>query len=177
MAGKHEPTNGLRRRIVSSLPLDLKLQDDNGSVQTLSFRLSFDFNAIALIEEQTGFQVLTGEIWRNLNAKNLSIMFWAAILANSPQYQGEDGLEIVRSYMDAGNSDQIAEAILDAYILSLPPEKRQMMKELKEKALHGEGPTKGLAMETPAPSSLVDGSSAGPSPATTSASASPNSES
>jgi hypothetical protein len=168
---KQHPHAALRRRLVPSAPLMLTLAEDGGSTVTHAFRLSFDFNALARVEELTGLNVLSGEIWAHLNPKTLGALFWGAILANHPEYNCEEGLEIVRSFMDAGNADQIAMAILDAFILSLPADKQAPMLKLKEMALHGGNPTSpgpatretGSRLET-AP--LPDGSTITPSPAT-----------
>lgn len=139
----------LKRRIVPSFPLALNLTDDDGTKQTLNFRLSFDYNAFALIQDRTGLEMATGDVWRNLRGSVLSVVFWAALLAHHQEYRGDEGLEVIRSYMDAGNTDQITEAILDAYIASLPEEKQAPIRELKERALHGD-PTK-PGPETPGP--------------------------
>ena len=133
-------STALKRRIAPSVPLKLQLDDDGGTNFVREFRLSFDFNAAALIEEKTGLNLLTAEVWTSgLSSRSLSVMFWAAVLANHPEYafpdeHGEptdEGLEIIRSYMDVGNTDAIHGALWDAYFISLPKEKREALEKAK----------------------------------------------
>lgn len=125
-----------------SVPLKLDLEDEGtGATFTRNFRLSFDFNAIALCEERTGLGFLNGEIWTKLNATNISIMLYAAILSNHPEYWTVDkfsnptpeGLEVLRSYLDAGNLQLVTRALNDAFMQSLPVDKRAEL-EAKQKA-------------------------------------------
>jgi len=133
--------SALRRRIAPAVSLTLELEDDSGGHLTRTFRLSFDFNAIALVEERTGLTLLAGDIWKNLSAKVLSIMLWASVLAQHAEYDSEEGLHVIRSFMDAGNADLIAERLFDAYIAGLPADKRKQLVAAKEKALRGKDPT------------------------------------
>src|SRR6202043_3945047 len=106
----------------------------------------FDFNAIAFCEEKTGLGFLNGEIWTKLNATNISIMLYAAILANHPEYWTEDkfgnptseGLEVLRSYLDAGNLSTVTRALNDAFMESLPADKRDEL-QAKQKAEESKG--------------------------------------
>jgi hypothetical protein len=159
----------LRKRIAPSAPLKLTLTDDTNATFSRNFRLCFDFNAITLIEETTGFGLLTGEIWKHLTAKVVSVMFWAAVLAVHEEYEGAEGLAVIRSYMDAGNVDTITDALIDAFLISLPKEKQERLRALKEAALKGEdtNPTPPV-VEMPPPETLSHGESVGPSPAMTS---------
>lgn len=136
-----EEKSPLRLRQAKSVPLTLKLEEDGGATFTKNFRISFDFNAISLIEEMTrspfrpdGLGFLSGEIWKKLNATNISIMFFASVLANHPEYNtldkatGEpttDGLGALRSYLDPGNVETIIKALNEAFMIALPKEKRE----------------------------------------------------
>ena len=71
----------------------------------------------------------------------MSIMLWAATLACHPEYAGEEGLGVIRSYMDVSNQDLIGERLFDAYIAALPEAQRNALMAAKEKALRGENPT------------------------------------
>lgn len=182
----------LKRRIAPSVPLNLELEEDAGAKSVKNFRLSFDFNAKAEIEERTGLNLLTAEVWTKMSARTLSIMLWAAVLANHPEYRTEDGkgnetdegLEVIRSFMEVGNSDAIHDALWNAYFISLPKDRRELLekarKELMEAAkARAEGRPLPLAQvpeNPPAQPSqglipqVSDGSISGPSPATTLAS-------
>jgi hypothetical protein len=155
------PVNGkLRRRVTPSFPLALELPEDAGQKLTLDLRLAFDFNALSAVEEATGFSPLSGDIWNHLTARTVGALFWASLLAHQPEYEGVEGLAIARSYMDASNAAVITHAVMEAFIVSLPPEQQKIMRE------------KGRLNPTPAATdSALAGSTSGPSPDTTSGSA------
>jgi hypothetical protein len=135
-------TNGLRRRIAPSVALSLELVDDNGDKFTRNFRLSFDLNAMTLVQEETGLSMLNGEIWNLINEKTLSVMFYAAILAQQPEYASKDGLAVIRSYMDASNAEKITEALNEAFLLQLPKERQDKIRAAQQAAKEkGENPT------------------------------------
>jgi len=110
----------LRRRITPSVPLRLTLTNDDGQEFSVEFRLSFDFNAMAEIEERAGVSMLDGEIWKHLSARTLRIMFWASALHHHPEFRSDEGLEVVGSYMDPSNAGTIAEALERAFVASVP---------------------------------------------------------
>lgn len=140
----------LRRRIVPSVLLTLDLRDDDGSVFQRNFRLTFDFNAFARIQERSGLDMMSQNVWALLTPASLSVMLWAAVLACHPEYDSDDGLIVIRSYMDAGNQDLIAEKLFECHAAALPEDRRKALMEAKEKALRGENPTL-AAQETRSP--------------------------
>lgn len=153
-----EKVTPLRRRIAPAVTLKLELSDDSGDVLIRNFRLSLDFNAACLIQEKTGKSLLDGATWEDVSPVTLSTMFYAAILANQPEYDTRDlqgdptdeGLEVIRSYMDAGNAKQIQEGIFDAFISSLPAARQAEIKVAREKAAEkAKGPNE------PAPAEIL----------------------
>ena len=128
----------LRRRIVPTALLELELPEDGGGKILIKLRLSFDFNALALIQERCGLDMTEQNVWALLNPSNASVMLWASALACQPEYADEEGLGVIRSYMDAGNYVLIVERMFDAYVASLPEAQRKALMEAKEKALRGE---------------------------------------
>jgi hypothetical protein len=147
--------SALKRRIPPSVPLTLELQDHTGAKSSKSFMLCFDFNAIATVEEMTGLGMLNGEIWelfgrdeeekkgdvkqskkhvrpKGSGAKALGVMFWAGVLAHHPEYDSEEGLAVIRSYMDAGNAVQIAGALQRAFVASLPKAQQEAIAAVPE---------------------------------------------
>jgi hypothetical protein len=156
----------LRRRIAPSTPLSLELVDDSGDKFTKNFRLSLDYNAASYIELKSGFGFLDGEIWGQLNATTISIMLYAAVLANHPEYwtvdrndqATDEGLEVIRSYMDMENTEQITKALNDAYVSSLPPDKKERaLKAQAEAEARAENPTKPAATPSPMPIATAAG--------------------
>jgi hypothetical protein len=171
------PAHALKRRIAPSVPLTLTLQSDGGESFTLEFRLTFDFNAAAIVEEKTGLNLLTAEVWTSgLSSRSLSVMFWAAVLAQHPEYDtvddagepSEEGLEVIRSYMEVGNTDFIHEALWNAYFMSLPKEKREALERARKAIETGSSPQTVAPKEPAAATSLSNGSTSGQSPDTTS---------
>ena len=183
----------IKRRIAPSVPLKLDLLDDGGAKLTLNFRLSFDFNALARVEEKTGVTELGFAIWAKLSPRVLGAMLWAGILAHHPEYltvddngkETEEGLEIVRSYIDPGNIDLVHDAIWDAYMATLPSDQAQKLKDWRkrrEEELRNKAKAKSPNADAPVPggalatnedaqkNELSDGTNSGPSPDTTSAS-------
>jgi hypothetical protein len=143
----------LRRRIAPSVPLHLELEDQSGDKLIRNLRLSIDFNAACLVQARIGKSLIDGDTWDAISPESLSVIFYAALLANHPEYRtkdedGEDtdeGLEVVRSFIDPGNCLQIQDACLDAFVMTLSParqakiaESRRKLKELREKLERGE---------------------------------------
>lgn len=133
---------GLRRRIAPSVPLTLELEDEGGEKFVRSFRVSFDVNAMALVQEETGYSMLNGEIWGHIDETTLSSMFRAALLTHQPEYGGLEGLQVIRSYMDASNAEKITVALNEAFLIQLPKERRDKLREAQKDAkAKGENPT------------------------------------
>lgn len=124
----------IRKRLAPSVPLTLTVGDEAGNKEVLSLRLSFDFNALALVEERTGISLLSGKIFSLLNATNLSLLLWASMLQNHSEYAGEEGLEAIRSYMTLENAKTVEAAVSEAFILCLPPEQREAIRVAAEEA-------------------------------------------
>ena len=162
----------LQRMIRPSVPVTLEF---SGGEKSKTFRLSFDFNALARIEEQTGLDMLNVfGIWTKMSATVLSAMFWAAALAHHPEYDSPEGLVAMRSYLDHDNAERTVEALWQAYLLFLPEDKAAALRKARADALKKaqEGETENPpppAMAAPAAES--SGSTSGPSPASTSESA------
>lgn len=125
-------TPQLRRRIMPYTSLTLNLEDANGDKFVRNFKLSWDFNAQALVEFRTKMSMLDGSIWTTNSPTVLSAMLQAAVLMHQPEYGGEVGLEVLRSYLDAGNIVEVSTALNEAFIASLPVEKQKKIRELQK---------------------------------------------
>lgn len=143
----------LRRRIMKSTPLTLQLEDENGDKFTRMFRLAFDFNAQCIVEFRTKLSMLEADIWLRDSPTNLSVMFHAAVLMHQPEYAGEEGLQTLRSYMDAGNIAQISDALNEAFVSTLSADKQKIIraKQAERKAKGDENPTEPAAKVQPTP--------------------------
>jgi len=168
----------LKKRIAPATPVTLDLQDATGPSYKLRFNLCFDYNAAAAVQEHTGLKLTDASVWKHIDEPIFaSVLFWAAILAHHPEYNSDEGLEAIRSYMDEKNSEVIVKGCWDAYVAYLPKDKREYMEKLKAQAEAGEKPT--LDPLNPAtgeaPPESSTGSTSGPSPDTTSGSLSKSS--
>ncbi len=122
----------LRQHISPSVPFTLNVSDANGGYK-LSFRLSYDFNAFAAIEGVLGKSMLTdvGELLENPTATNVSVLLWAAVQENHPEYVGETGLRAIRSFLNTVSAKEAREACSQAYVKQLPPEKLEELKKIQ----------------------------------------------
>ena len=150
-----EKKSALRRRVTPSVPLLLNVEDADGSKFSVSLKLSYDFNAMALVEEVTGLSMLTGSIFERASVSLLSAMVWAGALAEQPEYEGRQGLEAIRSYMSMASVPEIQKAVNEGFLSALPKEQadriREEMKKAAEAREKGEEPAVPLATEqTPA---------------------------
>jgi hypothetical protein len=133
--------SAVKRRVAPSVPITIELLDDSGAKFTRNFRLSFDFNAFARIEEKTDVRVLGMEIWAKLSPRVVGAMLWAGVLALHPEYDTEDeegeptdeGLEAIRSYIDAGNVDFIGDKLWEAYLITLPKERADALRKWRRR--------------------------------------------
>ena len=120
--------NALRRRITPFVPFSTMIEDADGGKFEVHFKLSFDFNALALIEEKTGLSALTGEVFSVPTARNTIVLLWAAIQENHPEYAGEEGLQVIGSLLSLGNAKEALQAVQAAFLASLPKDRADALK-------------------------------------------------
>lgn len=138
----HVAPKALRRRIAPSFPLKLELLDDSGDTLIRNFRLSLDFNAACDIQARIGSSLLDGATWEDTRPITIATMLYAAILAHHPEYETTDGdgnptnegIEVLRSYMDAGNCKDIQNALFEAFVATLKPERQAEIRLAREEA-------------------------------------------
>ena len=150
--------SALQRRLPPSVPLRLELETDVAGFRDIrEFKLSFTVNAAAVIKEKTRIaDPATGKIidhgvsllnfieaWSQISdPRLLRVMFWAAVLAHHPEYDTRDengrptdeGLETIGTLVDETVSDQIGEALWQAYLKSLSKSKREAVIKVREMA-------------------------------------------
>lgn len=119
----------VRRRFTPGVPVTLEVVNEDGSREALSYRLAYNFNAFAAIEERTGLNMLKGELFKNLNAGNLKVAFWAALLIHQPDYVTDEGFDAVGELLTMENMPTIVKAVRDAFANCLPKEQRDKMNE------------------------------------------------
>jgi hypothetical protein len=130
------------KRIAPSYGFMLKGEQMGGGKFEIAFRLCFDFATFKRIKEATGLELVSNpEAWSHLgDADCLPEMFWAAIIRHHPAYDNEDGLDAVRSYIDAENADSVGEAVIEAYLVTLPVKLGKTLRAAWEAAKRGEHP-------------------------------------
>lgn len=152
------PTNSpLMRRLPPSVPLRLELATDAGMTDIREFKLCFTVNAAAAIKEKTrivdpssgkiidpGVSLLNFiEAWSQISdPRLLRVMFWAAVLCHHPEYDTRDedgrltdeGIDTIGTLIDETVSDQIGEALWQAYLKSLSKTKREAVIKVREMA-------------------------------------------
>lgn len=143
----------MRQRITPWVPFVLKWKDHDGTEQVQSFKLSYDMNAFGLVEQQLGISMLTdaGTIFDTPTAKNVSVLLWAAVQENQPEYEGEAGLRAIRSLLTVATVKTAVIACSEAYITQLTDEKQKLIREFQEAKKRGSEAPSPLA-ESPATS-------------------------
>jgi len=117
----------MRRRISPSVPFTLTFEDEQGKA-SFSFKLAYNFNSLALVEEKLGVSMLTdiGEIIDAPTVQNVSVLLWAAVQENhADDYAGEDGLETIRMNLTIAQTKDALNACSRAYVKQLPAEQQE----------------------------------------------------
>jgi hypothetical protein len=181
----------LRRRVAPGVSLTLKYSDGD-----VSFRLAYNNNALASIEERTevfvpqedGTMVKSNlnllanpyALWEKLGKNRLGVIFWAALLQDRPELDSDIGLLTVRSYLDRPENElKVFNAAWEAFMLYLPKDQAEGLRaaraDWEKKRDAGDPPEPAATVPTPpAPgpeltaSNPLPGSSSGPSPDSTS---------
>ncbi|VVB52225.1 Uncharacterised protein [uncultured archaeon] len=123
----------LKRRLTPSYAFTFEVETDAG-LERLALRLCFDFNALSLVEEKTGFSLLTGAIFNHLTAGITLTMFWAAVIAYQPEYAVAGGREVLGSMITHRNAGPVADAVEECFVQSLPPDQQERIRLAKEEA-------------------------------------------
>ena len=139
----------LRRRITPSVPFHLKVEDADGGSFTLSFKVSYDFNAMALVEEVTGMSMITGDVFDNPSCSNISALLWAGIQENHPDYAGQKGLQAIRSCLNIATATEALKAINEAFLLALPKEQADLIRQRAQEKAAGKSGEASSPLVTP----------------------------
>jgi hypothetical protein len=114
--------SGGKRPTVEFIPIELGGKDRN---------LLIDFNALSLIEEKTGLNTLSQEMWNSLNATNLKIFLWACLVHEDEELSLSD----VGRMIHIGNMNYINEKLTEAYKMIQPDEEDSGGKVAKKKVV------------------------------------------
>ncbi len=163
-----------RKCISPGVPLTLELEDSTGKFSQ-SFKLAYDFNSLAAVQMKIGINMLTMAAWSKIDDPSvLHAMFWGAVLAHQPEFNCDEGYEVLGSYINnEERTSKVIEGVWAAYRAYLSEEKRKLLPESLLKAAQKEPSANPTMPVTPA--QLSTGLTSGPSPATTSSSQMPSS--
>lgn len=140
---------------VPSVPVQVEIPLQEGGKRVLSFRLTFDFNAMALAEDKLGVSMLTlnPKVWQDMSTKTASILLWAGIQGGAPtqeqeDYEGDEGLGTLRSFLCSANVGPVVEAVNEAYIAVQKPAVQQFIREAAKRAADREASPNEPAVES-----------------------------
>lgn len=110
----------MKSKTVAGTPADqtidfalLKLVDGT------EFKLAFDFDAVARVEDETGLSLMVGITWTQLTMRQLRALLYASALLAQPKVK----LEELTKHIHIRNQKLICEAIADAWLKSIPETK------------------------------------------------------
>lgn len=121
----------IENRMLKGVPFILNVETEAGEEQ-LSFRLVFDFNALALVEEKTGYSLLSGTIFNHLDVRVSTVLFWAAVQQRQPEYAGDEGLKVVGTLLSLKNINDAQLAVQEAFLQALPEEQAAKIRAVRD---------------------------------------------
>ena len=108
------------KRSVAGTAADPLIQFSTLEINGETYRLAYSFNAIALAESVAGCNLLEGlRNLSNLSASQLRGLFYAALSVANPKIT----LEEAGALIAVDGTVQITDAVVEAYILSMPKKK------------------------------------------------------
>ena len=133
------PKSPFRRRVSPSIPFILNVEDETGKFSQ-SFRLCYDLNKLALVEQELGKSALLdiGELFDNPSVTSVSVLLWAAVQEYNPEYAGKDGLEEIRYNLTIGTAKEAMDACREAFLKQLPAEQVARLKAIIEARIAGQ---------------------------------------
>ena len=69
-----------------------------------------------------------------MSSSVLSAMLWSAAIPSNPEYDSDEGLQAIRSYLDKESGSKAYDALWEAYMLFLPKRDADVLRELKANA-------------------------------------------
>jgi hypothetical protein len=126
-----EIKSAVRRRITPSVPYTLDVESAGGDKFSLSFRLSYDLNALCEVEEALGKSMLTdlSDILDKPTIKVVTVLLWAALLENHSEYSGPEGLAEIRNLITLPQLKPALAACMDAFVAQLPEAQRDRIRK------------------------------------------------
>lgn len=82
-------------------------------------KISFTLGALSSIEKELGVNTLGNDFWKNLSARGIVVMLWAALRKNDPSLNIDD----VGDMIDMSDLEPIMEKLKEALSTAMPDTK------------------------------------------------------
>ena len=128
----------------------------------LDLELAWNMRAVITIEtylrtrfgQEINILQNPGSFWSDMDCTKLALGVWACSMQKQPQYETEEGFEIIQSYLTPDNYPDAMDALRKSYLESLSTKKRNevvaAIEEAKRKVLAGEKPADPIVAQTQA---------------------------
>jgi hypothetical protein len=117
----------MARKTVAGTASDPTIDYVKLSLNGKDYRLAFDFNSLAVAEQETGMDMLRAVRFENLSVLQYRALLYAALLKAQPTITITDAGNLCTM----ANLGKITDGILSAYGISMPPVTVEVEKKLK----------------------------------------------
>jgi hypothetical protein len=136
--------SSIAKLIAPSVELVLEAE---GVSEKLVLKLAWTMRSVMVIETQLRQLGIDQNIlqdpssfWKNLDCCALAIAVWACSWQEHPDLRGEDGLDIITSYLITENWGKASQALKDCFLESLSKERRDDIKKREQEERNGGAP-------------------------------------
>lgn len=110
----------MKNKTVAGTPADPTLDFVSLTlIDGTKFKLAFDFDSVARVEDETGLSLMVGINWTQLTMRQLRALFYSSALLAQPDIT----LDGITKYIHIRNQKLICEAIAEAWLKSIPEAK------------------------------------------------------
>lgn len=136
------PVRKVSRLLAPSVPLILEV-DDGAPGKRLELRLAWTMKGVILTEaklREVGIYNINiiqnpGTFWTDINSASLAAAVWGMSSQEHPEYQDEEGFEIISSFLIQENCGIASEKLKEAFLESLSPKRREEIREAERRAI------------------------------------------
>jgi hypothetical protein len=124
----------ITKLLAPTVPLELKI--DNPDIPPLLLKLAWSMKAAVVIEGKLRSMGVKANVisnvnsyWFDMDATRLAAGVWATAQQEQPQYADDEGFDLILSYMTPDNYTVAFEALNNAFMEALSPERRDAIKK------------------------------------------------
>lgn len=116
----------LRAAIMPHEAIELNVKDADGSRHKYNLKVAYDLNAICLVEELTGKNLLIGltAFLDKPSVHDIRALFYAGLLLNHPEFTGQHGLQVIGTWVTLANAKHVWATCIKAFKSQLPEEEQ-----------------------------------------------------